>query len=168
MRLNEFTNAEEQLALWKLVSDSVWTALRTQAEQQARERAEKQARDKLKPKRSKASARAPHAPKPPPLKKPMLPHVPPNINSGATSVQQANIANPNKASVNPRTLSNTHTANTQANVSTPTSPTVTPTPNANTLIPQATLTPHAPTSAQAPISPLQKLLASQKQAYKPI
>ena len=36
MRINEFANAEEQLALWKLVSDNMWQALSTQAEQQAR------------------------------------------------------------------------------------------------------------------------------------
>ena len=41
MRINEFANAEEQLALWKLISDSVWTAVRSQAEQQARVNAEK-------------------------------------------------------------------------------------------------------------------------------
>ena len=27
MRINEFANAEEQLALWKLISDGVWTAV---------------------------------------------------------------------------------------------------------------------------------------------
>ena len=41
MRINEFANAEEQLALWKLISDSVWKAVRSQAEQQARVNAEK-------------------------------------------------------------------------------------------------------------------------------
>ena len=73
MRLIEFTNAEEQLALWKLVSDNVWTAINTQAQQQARARAEKQAREKIKPKRTRASPSAPYAPKPPPNKKPQAP-----------------------------------------------------------------------------------------------
>jgi len=168
MRVNEFTNAEEQLALWKLVSDNVWNAIRTQAEQQARARAEKQARDKLKPKRTKTSVLAPHAPKPPPLKKPTPLQQPSHGNSGATSVQQANIANPNKASVNPRTLSDKPTVNTQANVATPISLIAAPTPNGTTLTPQATLAPHILTSPHLPLTPQQKRLASQKQAIKPI
>ena len=40
MRLVEFADAEEQLALWKLVSDHMWKAIAQQAEQQAAERAE--------------------------------------------------------------------------------------------------------------------------------
>jgi hypothetical protein len=41
MRLVEFADAEEQLALWKLVSDHMWKAIAQQAEQQAAEREEK-------------------------------------------------------------------------------------------------------------------------------
>jgi hypothetical protein len=51
MRLKEFANAEEQLALWKLVSDNVWGAIATQAEQEHRYEAEKALR--AKPKREK-------------------------------------------------------------------------------------------------------------------
>ena len=47
MRLIEFANADEQLALWKLISDSVWTAVRTQAEQRARAEAERAAQVKV-------------------------------------------------------------------------------------------------------------------------
>ena len=34
MRINEITNAKEQLALWKLVSDNIWQAIAVQAQQQ--------------------------------------------------------------------------------------------------------------------------------------
>ena len=44
MRINEIANAEEQLALWKLVSNSVWAAIQTQAQQQAKQKALKVSR----------------------------------------------------------------------------------------------------------------------------
>jgi len=72
MRLVEFADAEEQLALWKLVSDNVWKAINQQARQQAAERAEKARQAKLKPKAAK-SALPPEpiaALPPPPLPKP--------------------------------------------------------------------------------------------------
>ena len=33
MRINEIADAEEQIALWRLVSDNVWSAINTQAEE---------------------------------------------------------------------------------------------------------------------------------------
>jgi hypothetical protein len=48
MRLVEFASAEEQLALWKLVSDSVWTALAVQSKQEAKAKAAKQRKAKTK------------------------------------------------------------------------------------------------------------------------
>ena len=50
MRLLEIASAEEQIALFKLVSDSVWQALTTQQKQQADAEAAKQYAAKLKPK----------------------------------------------------------------------------------------------------------------------
>jgi hypothetical protein len=41
MRIFEIASAEEQLALWKLISTSVWTAIDQQVQQQAKERAAK-------------------------------------------------------------------------------------------------------------------------------
>ena len=67
MKINEIANAEEQMALWKLVSDGVWSAISQQSRQQAQERA---AKAKLpKPKKRAAPKPAPHVPKPPSLKK---------------------------------------------------------------------------------------------------
>ena len=49
MRLIEFASAEEQLGLWKLVSDNMWQAISTQAEQEKLEKAKKSAAAKAKP-----------------------------------------------------------------------------------------------------------------------
>jgi hypothetical protein len=46
MRLVEFASAEEQLALWKLVSDSVWTAISIQAKQEAKAAKQRKAKTK--------------------------------------------------------------------------------------------------------------------------
>ncbi len=43
MRIDEIASAEEQLGLWRLVSDNIWQAIATQAEQERRARAEKAA-----------------------------------------------------------------------------------------------------------------------------
>ena len=39
MRLYEIANAQEQLALWKLISDSVWNSISVQAQAQEKKRA---------------------------------------------------------------------------------------------------------------------------------
>ena len=71
MRLLEFASAEEQMALWKLVSDNVWKAIAQQAREEAAERAEKQRQAKLKPKSKAVSLPDPiPALPPPPLPKP--------------------------------------------------------------------------------------------------
>lgn len=48
MLINEIASAEEQMGLWKLVSDNVWQAISTQAEQESRAKAEKAAAAKSK------------------------------------------------------------------------------------------------------------------------
>lgn len=76
MRLLEIASAEEQIALFKLVSDSVWAALTTQQQQQAEEEAAKKAAAKAKPKvkRSLAAKLTPHIqPKPFPTSQHQLP-----------------------------------------------------------------------------------------------
>lgn len=79
MRINEFADAEEQLALWKLVSDSVWTAIRAQAEQAVRAKAEKAAQ--VKAKRKAGGSRGGSKSSLPPSDIPMVPPpkpLPPN------------------------------------------------------------------------------------------
>ena len=69
MRLNEFADAEAQLALLRIIIDNTWTAIAQQAEQQKRVDAVRQSQDKLKPRPKKlgksTSIRIP-TPKPPP------------------------------------------------------------------------------------------------------
>lgn len=61
MRIFEIASAEEQLALWKLVSTSVWTAIEQQVQQQAKERAAKAKRPTAKGKTARARVAAPVA-----------------------------------------------------------------------------------------------------------
>ena len=70
MRIFEIADAEAQLALWKLVNDSVWTAIQTQQHEQAKQKAA--AQQQKKSKRSKCiSKRSISAPAPiPKLPKP--------------------------------------------------------------------------------------------------
>jgi hypothetical protein len=49
LRIFEIASAEEQMGLWKLVSDNMWQAISTQAEQEKLEKAKKAAAYKSKP-----------------------------------------------------------------------------------------------------------------------
>ena len=70
----EIANPEDQLALWRLISDNVWSAVMAQANQAAALKAQAAAipkPKKFKPK--KAIPKAPPAPKRPPAKSPVPP-----------------------------------------------------------------------------------------------
>lgn len=80
MRIDEIASAEEQLALWKLISDNIWTAISQQAEAERVQSAARAAQTKLKPKKigSKRGGvkNLPSPPRftpPPPPKKPPPP-----------------------------------------------------------------------------------------------
>ena len=90
MRIDEFASAEEQLALWKLVSDNVWSAIATQAEQERRARAEKAARSKPKRGKRKSSPKAvkPVPPKTPTTAKPNAANIDSKAQHQAGAVQQ--------------------------------------------------------------------------------
>jgi hypothetical protein len=84
MRLDEFANAEDQMALWKLINDNVWQAIETQRQQQAKEAQAKAAKAKLKPRKGRMGASPKISipsvgPKPPPPKKPMAPPSPQQV-----------------------------------------------------------------------------------------
>ena len=99
MRIIEIASAEDQMALWRLVSDSVWQAIETQRQQQAQAEQAKAAKAKLKPRggrkgKSRSAAPMP-SPKPPPPKKSPLPanpsvksNQPPAANPQAQSLSQ--------------------------------------------------------------------------------
>ncbi len=78
MRLDEFANAEDQMALWKLINDNVWQAIETQRQQQAKEAQAKAAKAKLKPRKGRKGASPKISiprvgPKPPPPQKTKAP-----------------------------------------------------------------------------------------------
>ena len=95
MRLIEFASAQDQIALWRLVSDSVWASISLQAEQERKQRAEKAAQSKYKGTRGKKSSKVakPAAPISQPIaNKPMLSRKPQPIaptNPQAAKMQQA-------------------------------------------------------------------------------
>ena len=99
MRINEIASAEDQMALWRLVSDNVWQAIETQRQQQAQAAQAKAAKAKLKPRggrKGKGRSAAPMpSPKPPPPKKSLppanpsaKPSQPPAANPQAQSLAQ--------------------------------------------------------------------------------
>jgi outer membrane biosynthesis protein TonB len=74
MRFMEIANPEDQLALWRLISDNVWSAVLSQARQAAAQKAQAAASPKPKKfKPKKAIPKPPPAPKP----KPPTPKSPP-------------------------------------------------------------------------------------------
>jgi hypothetical protein len=54
MRIVEIASAEEQLALWKLISDNVWSTISQQARTEAQQKAAAAAKVALKPKKPKS------------------------------------------------------------------------------------------------------------------
>jgi hypothetical protein len=68
MRFMEIANAEDQLALWRLISDNVWSAVMTQAKQAAAQKAQAAAT----PKPKKFKPKAPSRPSPLPSSQPVL------------------------------------------------------------------------------------------------
>jgi len=73
MRINEIADASEQIALWKLIADNVWSALDTQQRQQAQQNAVNKSRAKTTGQASAykklAKIPVPHAPVPFPQNK---------------------------------------------------------------------------------------------------
>ena len=81
MKLEEFASAQDQLDLWKLVSDAVWAGINTQRQQQVQMAAQAKAQPKTQAKRTGAKGskakpikipvpRAPPKPVPAPQQKP--------------------------------------------------------------------------------------------------
>jgi hypothetical protein len=90
MKINEITNAEDILALWKLISDNTWMAVQQQAEKQARDRAEQAAKSTKVKKRAGVRRPAPRAlSKPMPTAVPVVPQAKPDV---IAPVQQPTVA----------------------------------------------------------------------------
>lgn len=88
MRFTEIANPEDQLALWRLISDNVWSSVLAQARQAAAQKA--QATAKPKPKKFKPKKALPKTP-PPPKPKTPAPKPPP---AKSALPQQARMVTP--------------------------------------------------------------------------
>jgi hypothetical protein len=100
MRIYEIASAEQQLALWKLISDNTWRAVSQQAAAERRQRADKAAQSKLKPKRGGKRGGRKSLP-PPPQAKPLTPTTNPQKNIGGTAPQARGLNNPQARSLTP-------------------------------------------------------------------
>jgi hypothetical protein len=92
MRINEIASAEDQMALWRLVSNSVWQAIETQRQQQAQAEQAKAAKAKLKPRGSRKGKSRSAAPMP--LPKPPAPKKSPPPENPSVKTSQPPAANP--------------------------------------------------------------------------
>ena len=128
MRLYEFTNAEEQLALLRTIIDNTWTAIAQQAEQQKHVDAERKAQAKLKPRGKKLGKGGRvhiSSPPPPPPKKP-------NANDKPQVPSTSNQPNPTAKATNPTALAQHPAAY----------PTPNPQPNSTVISPKPATTPY--------------------------
>ena len=109
MRLKEFADAEEQIKLWQLISDSVWNSIKLQAieQEQKRNDLEKtQKKSATRPKTVKKSKTV-RAPKPP--KQPKKQQV--TDKSAIATKQQKSAPQTQKPQVLPKVFSNTQKSN---------------------------------------------------------
>jgi hypothetical protein len=107
MRIYEIASAEQQLALWKLISDNTWRAVSQQAAAERRQRADKAQQRKLKPKRGGKRGGRKSLPPPPTIKppspqaKPLTPTLNPQKNSGGAAPLTVGTINPLARSLPP-------------------------------------------------------------------
>ena len=125
MRIFEIASAEEQLALWKLISDNIWTAISQQAEAERRQRAEKAAQRKLKPKIGgkrggrKSLPPPPHITPPPPPKKPPPPQAKTEVGKQAAQQMGGGMKQPQANDTNPQQPNAVGMAQQQPNATNP-------------------------------------------------
>ena len=105
MRLEEFANAQDQLSLWKLVSDAVWAGINTQRQQRVQMAAQAKAQPKTKTGAKRAVAKGSTAkpikiPVPPPPKPVSAPQQKP-AQAAAISKSKGHVAVPAVAPLKP-------------------------------------------------------------------
>ena len=171
MRITEIADAVEQLALWKLINTSVWTALDTQAKQQAQQRAASQQQRKAKPPRIKSRAKSrsvamPHVPKAPkqPKQLPKPKHIQKTANPSTQQTQPTQkYTHPHTQQALPTRYPSTTTTNPNTHP-----PTTLPATQATQVNPSSSQQPHATQASHtlatqsATALPLQKRLSAQK------
>jgi hypothetical protein len=155
MRLSEFANAQEQLALWKLISDTVWDSISVQAQAQEQKRAKDAKAAKKAPKSSpiKLSAKRVSPPTPP------KPRTPPKNTDSKTDARTDADAKQKSASqtLKPQVLPNVFTSTARSNPAQPQSPVT----SASSLSPQSV----AQTSSQRVIHDPNSVASIQRQLY---
>jgi hypothetical protein len=122
MRYLEFANAQDAMAMWKVISDNTWAAIAQQAEAEAKQKAERAATRKSTSKRGGGkSAAKPMTPKrlPPPLQHVSAP-VPKNDKPNATAKASQATAQQPLSPQNPTAPTNpTGVATTSKNLQSP-------------------------------------------------
>ena len=108
MRLQEFADAEEQIKLWKLISESVWHSIKQQATEQEQKRATSQKKPAKKKPRPTSSK------KPKTVSQPKLPIAQKSVSATRSSKQQKKQVPPQlaKPQVLPLVFKNTARSNT--------------------------------------------------------
>ena len=116
MRLQEFADAEEQIKLWKLISDSVWHSIKLQAIEQEQKRNDQQKTQKKSAPRPKSVKKAKSVAAPKPSKLPKKQQV--TDKSATPTKQQKSAQQTQKPQVLPKVFSNTQ----KSNLATPQTP----------------------------------------------
>ena len=117
MRLQEFADAEEQIKLWKLISDSVWHSIKLQAIEQEQKRNDLQKTQKKSAPRAKTVKKPKSVAAPKPTKLPKS--QPKSDKSAIPTKQQKTAQQTQKPQVLPKVFSNTQ----KSNLATPQTPT---------------------------------------------
>ena len=116
MRLQEFADAEEQIKLWKLISDSVWHSIKLQAIEQEQKRVDLQKTQSKTMKTAKSIKKPKTVTAPKPKKQPKS--QPKSDKSAVAKKQQKSLSQTQKPQVLPKVFSNTQ----KSNLATPQTP----------------------------------------------
>ena len=109
MRLQEFADADEQIKLWKLISDSVWHSIKLQAIEQEQKRNDLEKKQKKSAPRPKAVKKPKFVAAPKPSKPPKS--QPTSDKSAQPPTQQKSAQQTQKQQVLPKVFSNTEKSN---------------------------------------------------------
>ena len=109
MRLQEFADAEEQIKLWKLISDSVWHSIKVQAIEQEQKRNDLEKTQKTSAPRPKTVKKPKTVTAPKPSKPPKS--QPKSDKSAIPTKQQKSAQQTQKPQVLPKVFSNTQKSN---------------------------------------------------------
>lgn len=156
MRITEIADAVEQLELWKLINTSVWTAIDTQAKQQAEQRAVAQQQRKAKPPRRKSSSNSRavsiahmSTPKPPPTQNKSQKTASTKLNAQPINQSTQKSVAPNTVQATPTRTLKRKTADIGVATATPAT---TPTTNTlNTVNPSANIATHTQVPQPTPL-----------------